>query len=163
RYRTGDVTRFVDGPCPCGRTHRRIARLAGRVDDMLVIRGVNVFPSAIEAVVLDDPALAGHYALVVDRRAVLANLEVHCELASASGRRPSSSASFASSGPLNRSSNSSRTAAMWSEEASSSFRRPASVSAAYVTRASVSHERFSTQPARSSPSRSRVTPDGVRI
>ena len=87
RYRTGDVTQFVDGPCACGRTHRRIARLAGRVDDMLVIRGVNVFPSAIEAVVLDDPALAGHYALVVDRRAALANLEVHCELASAGSDR----------------------------------------------------------------------------
>jgi phenylacetate-CoA ligase len=52
-----------------------------------VIRGVNVFPSAIEAVVLDDPALAGHYALVVDRRGVLPNLEVHCELASAEGDR----------------------------------------------------------------------------
>jgi len=83
RYRTGDVTRFVEGPCPCGRTHRRIARFSGRVDDMLVIRGVNVFPSAIEGIVLDDAALGGQYAIVVDRRGTLPNLEVHCELASA--------------------------------------------------------------------------------
>ena len=79
RYRTGDVTRFIDGPCACGRTHRRIARFSGRVDDMLVIRGVNVFPSAIEGVVLDDPALGGQYAIVVDRRSAMPNLEVHCE------------------------------------------------------------------------------------
>ena len=80
RYRTGDVTRFVDGECPCGRTHRRIARFTGRVDDMLVIRGVNVFPSAVEAALLDDPALGGQYAIVVDRREALTQLEVHAEL-----------------------------------------------------------------------------------
>src|SRR5262249_32750289 len=85
RYRTGDVTRFVDGPCPCpcGRTYRRIARFSGRVDDMLAIRGINVFPTAIEAVVLDDEALGGQYAIVVDRSGTLPNLEVHCELVSA--------------------------------------------------------------------------------
>jgi phenylacetate-CoA ligase len=79
RYRTGDVTSFVDGPCPCGRTHRRIARFSGRVDDMLVVRGINVFPSEIEAVVLDDAALGGQYAIVVDRRPTLPELEVHVE------------------------------------------------------------------------------------
>src|SRR5437763_4532087 len=83
RYRTGDVTRFVDEECPCGRTHRRIARFSGRVDDMLVIRGVNVFPSEIEAVLLDDPAVAGQYAIVVDRRKTMPELEVRAELASA--------------------------------------------------------------------------------
>jgi phenylacetate-CoA ligase len=81
RYRTGDVTEFVDEPCGCGRTHRRIARFSGRVDDMLVIRGVNVFPSAIEAALLDDSALAGQYAIVVDRRGPMPQLEVHAELA----------------------------------------------------------------------------------
>jgi phenylacetate-CoA ligase len=81
RYRTGDVTSFVDEPCTCGRTHRRIARLSGRVDDMLIVRGVNVFPSEIEAVVLDDEALAPQYAIVLDRRTTLAQLEVHAELA----------------------------------------------------------------------------------
>jgi len=83
RYRTGDVTAFVDGECACGRPYRRIERFHGRVDDMLVIRGVNVFPSAIEAALLDDPALGGQYAIVVDRRGTLPNLEVHCELVSA--------------------------------------------------------------------------------
>lgn len=80
RYRTGDVTRFVDGACACGRTHRRIARFSGRVDDMLVVRGVNVFPSEIEAVVLEHPALGAQYAIVVDRRGALPNLEIRCEL-----------------------------------------------------------------------------------
>jgi phenylacetate-CoA ligase len=80
RYRTGDVTRFVDGDCACGRTHRRIARFSGRVDDMLIVRGVNVFPSDIEEVVLEHEALGGQYAIVLDRRATLANLEVRCEL-----------------------------------------------------------------------------------
>ena len=82
RYRTGDVTRFVDEPSPCGRTFQRLDRISGRVDDMLIIRGVNVFPSAIEEVVLAEPALSGQYAIVVDRRHSLANLEVRCELAS---------------------------------------------------------------------------------
>jgi phenylacetate-CoA ligase len=80
RYRTGDVTRFVDGACACGRTHRRIARFSGRVDDMLIVRGVNVFPNEIEAVLLAHEAIAGQYAIVVDRRGVLAGLEVRCEL-----------------------------------------------------------------------------------
>jgi len=83
RYRTGDVTRFIDGTCACGRTHRRIARFSGRVDDMLIVRGVNVFPSEIEDVVLEHPALGGQYAIVLDRRTALANLEVRCELAQA--------------------------------------------------------------------------------
>ena len=81
RYRTGDITTFVDEPCPCGRTFARIARFSGRVDDMLVIRGVNVFPSEIEAVLLDDPNLAGQYAIVVDRRGTLPELEVRAEIA----------------------------------------------------------------------------------
>ena len=80
RYRTGDVTRFVEGACACGRTHRRIARFTGRVDDMLIVRGVNVFPSEIEDVVLEHPALGGQYAIVLDRRTALTGLEVRCEL-----------------------------------------------------------------------------------
>jgi phenylacetate-CoA ligase len=82
RYRTGDVTQLLPGDCPCGRTHQRIARFSGRVDDMLVIRGVNVFPSAIEAALLEHPGVAGQYAIVVDRRAAMPELEVHAELAS---------------------------------------------------------------------------------
>ncbi len=83
RYRTGDVTKLVDEPCACGRTHRRIARFTGRVDDMLVIRGVNVFPSEIEAVLLEDQALGGQYAIVIDRTGTLPELEVRAEIASA--------------------------------------------------------------------------------
>src|SRR5437870_8397289 len=83
RYRTGDVTRFVDGPCACGRTHRRIARFSGRVDDMLVVRGVNVYPSAIESVVLDDPDLGAQYQIWMDRTGPMAELTVKAELASA--------------------------------------------------------------------------------
>lgn len=81
RYRTGDITYLTNEPCSCGRTMRRIGRIAGRVDDMLIIRGVNVFPSEIEAVIMGDPALAGHYAIVVDRRGALPRLEVRAELA----------------------------------------------------------------------------------
>jgi phenylacetate-CoA ligase len=83
RYRTGDLTRFVDEACPCGWTYRRIARFTGRVDDMLIIRGVNVYPSAVESVLMREPAVAGQYALVVDERGTMKELELHCELASA--------------------------------------------------------------------------------
>jgi phenylacetate-CoA ligase len=88
RYRTGDITRFVDGDCVCGRTHRRIARFSGRVDDMLVVRGVNVFPSEIEDVVLEHPALGGQYAIVLDRRTAMTNLEVRAELREAGEPEP---------------------------------------------------------------------------
>src|SRR5438876_8688171 len=86
RYRTGDVTRFVDGECACGRTHRRVARLSGRVDDMLIVRGVNIFPSEIEDVVLAHPALSGPYVIVLDRRTHMTNLEVRVEAIDAGDR-----------------------------------------------------------------------------
>jgi phenylacetate-CoA ligase len=82
RYRTGDVTQLLPGDCPCGRTHPRVARFSGRVDDMLIIRGVNVFPSAIESALLEHPGVAGQYAIVVDRRSTMPELEVHAELSS---------------------------------------------------------------------------------
>lgn len=85
RYRTGDITKFVNGPCSCGRTSRRIARLAGRVDDMLVIRGINVYPSEIEAVLLDDSRVSGQYQIIVDRRSALPELVVRAELAAPVG------------------------------------------------------------------------------
>jgi phenylacetate-CoA ligase len=88
RYRTGDITRFVDGECACGRTHRRIARFSGRVDDMLIVRGVNVFPSEIEDVVLEHAALGGQYAIVLDRRTPMTNLEVRAELREAGEPEP---------------------------------------------------------------------------
>ncbi len=80
RYRTRDITRFNPEPCPCGRTLRRIDRLAGRADDMLIIRGINVYPTTIESVILEDPSLGGHFYLIVDRRATLPELHARVEL-----------------------------------------------------------------------------------
>jgi phenylacetate-CoA ligase len=83
RYRTGDITSFVDEECPCGWTYRRIRRFTGRVDDMLIIRGVNVYPSAVESVLMQEARVGSQYALVVDSRSTMQELEIHCELASA--------------------------------------------------------------------------------
>ncbi len=79
RYRTGDVTRLDFEPCRCGRTTVRMARIKGRTDDMLVIKGVNVYPSQLEAALLTLPDLAPHYQLVVDRRQGFPTIEVHVE------------------------------------------------------------------------------------
>lgn len=92
RYRTGDVTSLQRGTCLCGRTHPRVGRIEGRTDDMLIVRGVNVFPREIEAVVLDEPGVAGTYALVLDRRATLVRLVVHAELAAAGSAHDPASA-----------------------------------------------------------------------
>ncbi|MGH7266665.1 MAG: phenylacetate--CoA ligase family protein [Candidatus Rokuibacteriota bacterium] len=81
RYRTGDLSSLTVDPCRCGRTLARMARVKGRTDDMLVIRGVNVYPSQIEAVLLEMPELAPHYQLVVDRAGALPRLDVHVEVA----------------------------------------------------------------------------------
>ncbi len=66
RYRTRDITRIIPGECPCGRTHRRIDRIHGRTDDMLIIRGVNVFPSQIEDVMRTFPEMSSWYQIEVD-------------------------------------------------------------------------------------------------
>ena len=83
RYRTGDVTRLDFEPCRCGRTMVRMARIKGRTDDMLVIKGVNVYPSQLEAALLTLPDLAPHYQLVVDRGKGFPTIEVHVEPAEA--------------------------------------------------------------------------------
>ena len=79
RYRTGDVTTLTVEPCACGRTSARIARIKGRTDDMLVVKGVNLYPSEVEAALLDVADLQPHYLLVVDRTSTLARLEVQVE------------------------------------------------------------------------------------
>jgi len=79
RYRTRDVTRITTAPCACGRTHLRILRVAGRTDDMLIVRGVNVYPSQVEAVLVGRPGIAPHYQMVVDRRASLDHVHVEVE------------------------------------------------------------------------------------
>jgi phenylacetate-CoA ligase len=83
RYRTRDLTRFVDEPGADGRTFRRIDRLHGRVDDMLIIRGINVYPIEVETVVMDDPGIGGQYAVIVDRRGTMPELRVVAEVAAA--------------------------------------------------------------------------------
>src|SRR5258706_12125268 len=79
RYRTGDVTALDPAPCRCGRTTVRMARIKGRTDDMLIIKGVNVYPSQLEAALLTVPELAPHYQLLVDRRGAFPTLTVHVE------------------------------------------------------------------------------------
>lgn len=88
RYRTGDIAALDPAPCVCGRTHARMSLVAGRTDDMLVIRGVNVFPSQIEAVVVQFSELSPHYQLIVTRERTLDALEVRIEVAPPSGRAP---------------------------------------------------------------------------
>lgn len=80
RYRTHDLSRLLPGECPCGRTTRRMAQLTGRTDDMLIIRGVNVFPSQIEGVLLTIKGIGPHYEIVVTRDHYLDKLEVVVEL-----------------------------------------------------------------------------------
>jgi len=82
RYRTRDITRATRARCACGRTHLRLQRITGRNDDMLIIRGVNVYPSQIEAVLVGLPGVAPHYQLVVERNGSLDELTVEVEAAS---------------------------------------------------------------------------------
>ena len=81
RYRTGDIASLTRAPCACGRTLVRMSKVLGRSDDMLVIRGVNVYPREIEAVLLRYAS--PHYQVVVDRREAMARLIVACEEAEA--------------------------------------------------------------------------------
>lgn len=80
RYRTRDITRLITEPCVCGRTHYRLERMSGRSDDMLIIRGVNVFPSQIESVLMTVEGVEPHYQLIVDREENLDTLEVQVEV-----------------------------------------------------------------------------------
>jgi phenylacetate-CoA ligase len=81
RYRSRDITRLSDEPCSCGRTHVRILRVTGRNDDMLIIRGVNVYPSQVEAVLVGFPGLSPHYQLVLRREGALDAISIEVEIA----------------------------------------------------------------------------------
>lgn len=81
RYRTGDISRLFYEPCKCGRTTVRMENISGRSDDMLVIRGVNVFPSQIEEVLLNVEEIGAHYEILVERRNYLDIMEIKVELA----------------------------------------------------------------------------------
>ena len=80
RYRTRDLSRLITEPCRCGRTLHRMDRVTGRSDDMLIIRGVNVFPSQIEAILLAIQGVEPHYQLIVDRAGNLDTLEIQVEV-----------------------------------------------------------------------------------
>jgi phenylacetate-CoA ligase len=80
RYRTRDISRIIAGECSCGRTFSRMERISGRTDDMLIIRGVNVFPSQIEQVLTGIPGVAPHYQVVLTKRGSLDHVAVHVEV-----------------------------------------------------------------------------------
>jgi len=80
RYRTRDLTMLVEEPCKCGRTTVRMKKVAQRADDMLIIRGVNVYPSQIEGVIMETDGIGPHYQLVVTKKGYLDDLEVQVEL-----------------------------------------------------------------------------------
>jgi phenylacetate-CoA ligase len=79
RYRTGDISALTRAPCTCGRTTARMARVRGRYDDMLIIRGVNLYPSEVERILLGVGEVGPHYQLIVERPAALDELTVVCE------------------------------------------------------------------------------------
>lgn len=80
RYRTRDLTRVIPGTCPCGREHRRIDRIKGRTDDMLIINGVNVFPSQIEEVIMKMPEIGTNYQIALEKRGALDRITVKTEV-----------------------------------------------------------------------------------
>ena len=82
RYRTRDITSVVPGPCACGRTHRRLARITGRADDMLIVRGVNVYPQQIEHVLMSITQVGRNYLILLEGRD---DMTVQAELAHGEG------------------------------------------------------------------------------
>jgi phenylacetate-CoA ligase len=81
RYRTRDITSLIEEPCACGRTHRRMQRVTGRSDDMLIVRGVNLYPSQVEAALVGFPGIAPHYQLVLTREGPMDAMAIEVELA----------------------------------------------------------------------------------
>jgi phenylacetate-CoA ligase len=91
RYRTKDLTRFIPGACPCGRTHRRIERIKGRNDDMIILKGVNIFPIQIEKKLMDIPGVGTNFVIILDREGfddyMLVKVEVEREFFSGNLRQ----------------------------------------------------------------------------
>ena len=79
RYRTRDISRILVGECECGRTFRRMDRIAGRTDDMMILRGVNVFPSQIEEEIVSFPEIAPQYQLILTTKGTLDHAELRVE------------------------------------------------------------------------------------
>ena len=80
RYRVRDLTCLMEEPCPCGRTSPRIARIRGRSDDMLIVRGINVFPSQVEHALMQVPEVNGQYMIVLERKGALDRMTVQVEI-----------------------------------------------------------------------------------
>jgi phenylacetate-CoA ligase len=80
RYRTRDLTRFLPGECPCGRQHRRLDRILGRADDMIIIKGVNVYPMQIERVLMGIPEVGQNYLIVLEREGFLDQMRIMVEV-----------------------------------------------------------------------------------
>ena len=80
RYRIKDLTCLMDDDCPCGRTSPKIQRISGRSDDMLIIRGINVFPSMVEYVLMQMPEVGNQYMIIVDRKDALDDMTVQVEI-----------------------------------------------------------------------------------
>jgi len=80
RYRTRDLTRFLTGECPCGRVHRRIDRLHGRCDDMMIVKGVNIFPMQIERILMSLPEVGQDYLIILERDGYIDNIRIKVEI-----------------------------------------------------------------------------------
>jgi len=80
RYRTRDLTRFLPGDCPCGRPHRRIDRITGRSDDMIILKGVNIYPMQVENVLLNMPEVGENYLIVLEREGHLDQMRIKVEI-----------------------------------------------------------------------------------
>jgi len=87
RYRTGDLGAITDEPCPCGRTSARLIQLSGRRDDMLIIRGVNLYPSHVEQILTGVAGVAPHWRLIVERPDLMDELSLECEPSTLDGDR----------------------------------------------------------------------------
>jgi phenylacetate-CoA ligase len=83
RYRTRDLTRILPGPCACGRVHRRIDRITGRSDDMLIVKGVNIYPMQIEKVLMTFAEVGKNYQIVLEREGVVERIRVRAAVAAA--------------------------------------------------------------------------------
>ena len=80
RYRTKDLTRFIPGDCACGRTHRRLDRIMGRADDMIILKGVNIYPMQVEQVLMSIPEVGQNYLIVLERDGYLDQMRVKVEV-----------------------------------------------------------------------------------
>ncbi|MHB9098012.1 MAG: phenylacetate--CoA ligase family protein [Syntrophales bacterium] len=80
RYRTKDLTRIIPGACPCGRTHRRIERIKGRTDDMMILKGVNIFPIQIEKRLMEVPGVGTNFLIILDREGYNDQMTVKVEI-----------------------------------------------------------------------------------